>query len=129
MPSEFSKSYIAATVTPTQSVKLYEYSLGQRLFNYRNQENLGNVFQGTVNFFFILAYVISIIFIAVSGVKFMTSAGDKSKLETAKNSLKYSSLAFILIFLIGNLINYTISMFGGGPSYIVPFSNLFLTTP
>jgi len=125
MPSDYNKSLIAAA-TP---VKLYEYSLGQKFFDYRNSENLGDVFQGTVNFLFILAYTLSVIFIAVSGVKFMSSAGDKTKLETAKNSLTYSVLALILIFALTLLLNYIIDMFGGGPSYIVPFSSLFLTTP
>ena len=126
MPLDY-KDYLAATVTP--SVKIYEYSLGKTFFNFRNQENMGNAFQGTVNFLFYLAFTISIVFIAVSGVKFMSSAGDKSKLETATSSLKYSVLALVLVFLLGQLINYTISIFSGGPSYILPFSSLFLTNP
>lgn len=106
-----------------------EAQLGRSFFEYRTDEDLGNVFQNTVDFFFFLSYVICVIFIAVSGLKFITSAGDKGKLDSAKDSLKYSIIALAGLVLFNLILTYLIQIFGGGTSTIFTPEPLDQTNP
>lgn len=65
----------------------------------------------------ILALVLTIFFIIFSGIQWITSGGDKQKLQNARNRLTYAIvglivvlLAIFIIRLIGGLFN--IGLFG-----------------
>jgi len=121
MPLKLIKQVNAATLDETE--------LGRTFFEYRTDEDLGNVFQNTVDFFFFLSYFICVVFIAVSGVKFITSAGDKGKLDSAKSSLKYSVIALSGLILFNLIITFLIQIFGGGSTSIIPTLPLNQTNP
>jgi len=96
----------------------FEKKLGDNFFKFGSGLELKDVIQNTVNFLFNLAYFFSIVFLVFSGVLFITSSGDKSKVETAKNSLKSAVIGLILLITFNLLVNFLVDIFGGSPNYI-----------
>lgn len=64
------------------------------------------LFQNVVTAAFLFAGIIALIFIILSGIKFLTSGGDPKQLEGAKNTLTYAILGFILILLSFAILNF-----------------------
>jgi len=104
---------------------MFEQQLGEKVLNYGSGNNLVDAINSTISFFWNIAIVLVIVYLAVSGVKFLTSAGDKAKVESATNAIKYSIIA-LLILLFLNLVVYTFipAIFGGGSSNINNYGNL-----
>lgn len=72
------------------------------------------LFENVVTAAFLFAGIIALIFIVLSGIKFLTSGGDPKQLEGAKNTLTYAILGFILILLSFAILNF-ISQIAGVP--------------
>lgn len=64
------------------------------------------LFENVVTAAFLFAGIIALIFIILSGIKFLTSGGDPKQLEGAKNTLTYAILGFILILLSFAILNF-----------------------
>ncbi len=65
------------------------------------------VIQNVINAFTALAGVVALFLIVYSGIKFVTSGGDKEKLESAKKTLTFAIIGLIFIitsFLILKVI-------------------------
>lgn len=69
-------------------------------------------FENVVTAAFLFAGIIALIFIILSGIKFLTSGGDPKQLEGAKNTLTYAILGFILIFLSFAILNFISAITG-----------------
>jgi multisubunit Na+/H+ antiporter MnhB subunit len=54
---------------------------------------------------------ISVIMIIVGGIKYVTSAGDASKITSAKNTIMYSVVGLILSILAYAIVNFVIRQF------------------
>ena len=65
-----------------------------------------------VNFIIILAVAIAPIFIIYAGYLFMTSAGDPTKVKTAKNVIMYVVIGLAVLLLSKGLIMVLISVIG-----------------
>jgi len=66
------------------------------------------VIQNIVNFALIFASVVAVFLVIFSGIKFISSAGDKEKIESAKKTLTWAIAGLILIifsFVIINVIS------------------------
>ncbi len=59
-------------------------------------ESLGAIMSVVLNYIIGSGIAISLIVIIISGIKFMESLGDPKAVDSAKNALKYSILAFLL---------------------------------
>ncbi|MEK7450450.1 MAG: pilin [Patescibacteria group bacterium] len=64
------------------------------------------LFENVVTAAFLFAGIIALIFIILSGIKFLMSGGDPKQLEGAKNTLTYAVLGFILILLSFAILNF-----------------------
>lgn len=64
------------------------------------------LFENVVTAAFLFAGIIALIFIILSGIKFLTSGGDPKQLEGARNTLTYAILGFILILLSFAILNF-----------------------
>ncbi|MDO8621007.1 MAG: pilin [Candidatus Levybacteria bacterium] len=64
------------------------------------------LFENVVTAAFLFAGIIALIFIILSGIKFLMSGGDPKQLEGAKNTLTYAILGFILILLSFAILNF-----------------------
>lgn len=92
----------------------YEKDVGKKVIEFGSDLNIFDAINKTIGFLFDVAIALTITFIAVSGVKFILSIGDKAKVESAKNSLTYSLIALAIIILINLVITYTLQLFGTG---------------
>ena len=66
------------------------------------------ILQASLEWLFIIAAVLSLIFIILSGIQWITSGGDPSKIADAKKRLMYSIIGLIVVataFLIVRLIS------------------------
>lgn len=63
-----------------------------------------------------VAGVIAVIFIIVSGVTYMTSAGDPGKIQKAKSTLLYSVIGLIVVALAYAIVNFAIGAISGNSS-------------
>jgi len=115
--------------SPT-TTQIVEKQLGEKLLNFGTESNLIDATNSTIVFFWNITIVLIIVFIVVSGIKFITSTGDKAKVEEAKNSLKYSLIALIILVVM-NYVIFTLfkELFGGSSSAIGSKPVLQRTTP
>lgn len=109
---------------------IVEKQLGEKLLNFGTGSNLIDATNSTIVFFWNIAIVLIIVFIVVSGIKFITSTGDKAKVEEAKNSLKYSLIA-LAILLVMNYVIFTLfdEFFGGSRNAVGSKPILQKTSP
>lgn len=73
------------------------------------QNRIGNVAKGIVNIISFIAGVIAVIMIIVSGIRFMTSNGDSSKVAAARTALVYALIGVAVAGLTQLLIRFVIS--------------------
>ena len=71
-----------------------------------------NIIKLGVNVLLLASLLISLIFLLIAAIKWITSEGDKQKLANARNGLYYSIIglvisffAFLLINIIGGFLN------------------------
>ncbi len=71
-----------------------------------------NIIRLGVNLLLLASVLISLIFLLIAAVKWITSEGDKQKFQNARNGLYYSIIglvisffAFLLINIIGGFLN------------------------
>lgn len=75
--------------------------------------DIGNSLVVILNNAIAIAGVIAVIFIIVSGVTYMTSAGDPGKIQKAKNTLLYSVIGLIVVALAYAIVNFAIGTISG----------------
>lgn len=76
------------------------------------------ILQVGLQWLFIIAAVLALIFIIFSGIEWITSAGDPSKIAAAKKRLMYSIIGLIVVataFLIVRLVFSTLGVAGTQP--------------
>jgi len=64
-----------------------------------------------------IAGVLSVVFIILAGLKFVTAGGDTKKIETARNMLLYVVIGIAILFgakAISAVVQNTIQQVGGG---------------
>ncbi len=100
--------------TKVHAAAEFEKSIGSKIIDYGSTNNLFDAMDSTANLLFNIGIALTLTFLVVSGVKFLTSTGDKTKVESAKNSFYYSLLALIILFLINISIKFIYQLFGAG---------------
>lgn len=75
-----------------------------------------------IEFIFILGVVLTVVFVIISGIQWITSAGDKEKVQKARARLTYSIIGLLVIVSAFFIISVVISLLGGNPLF-------FLNTP
>lgn len=54
--------------------------------------------------------IVAVIFIIIGGVNYMTSQGDASKLQKAKNTILYAVIGLVVCVLAFLIVNFTIGI-------------------
>ena len=62
--------------------------------------------------FLVLITIASLFFLIIGGIKWITSAGDKTKIESARKTILYAIMGLILTFLSFFIINLVGGLFG-----------------
>lgn len=66
---------------------------------------IGVVFQNVIAFLLILAGAVAVIFVILSGVKFLTSGGDPKQVEGARHTMTYAIIGLIVVLLAFGIVN------------------------
>ncbi|MDO4870553.1 MAG: hypothetical protein Q3996_00425 [Candidatus Saccharibacteria bacterium] len=73
----------------------------------------GSVFNNVVNFLLFLIGIISVIMIIYGGIQYSLSAGDSSKVTSAKNTILYAIVGLIVAMLAFAIVNFVTGAIGG----------------
>jgi len=82
-----------------------------RVCNY-NADTLAKVIRNGITILFIVATVAAIFFLILGGIKWITSGGDKGKLEESRNWIVAAVVGLIITFMSYFIINVVLELFG-----------------
>ena len=93
----------------------------------KNANALPGIIQGILSAIIGVAGLVSVVYIIIGGVQYMTSSGDASKVEKAKKTILYAciglivcALSFVIVnFVIGNILGQQATD-GGEASSLLP---------
>lgn len=90
--------------------------------------NIGQTIRNIVIFFIIIAVVIALMYLLYGGVKWITSKGEKTEVEAARNHIMAALLGLIVVFLAVFLLSIVLSAFGINFNQLI-IPNIGTTTP
>ena len=76
--------------------------------------DLVNTVKDLINFLLFYAWLFALVFIVVSGIRLVFSAGNEEVVSKARTSLNNAIIGFILILVSFVLINFVIAILSGG---------------
>ena len=71
-----------------------------------------NIFSLGITLMIITAIIIAIFFLIWSGIQWITSEGDKQKLQAARNRLTYSIIGLVIVLVAFFIVNIMGTLFG-----------------
>ena len=78
-----------------------------------NEEKLQRRIRNTLNQVYLWVGIISVIVIVISGIKYMTSAGNPEKAKGAKNALLYSIIGLVITLAAFAITKFVIDAMNG----------------
>lgn len=84
---------------------------------------LGKVITNAINFLFVVAAMMALVFLIIGGVKWLTSQGEKEGVNKARETIVAAIVGLVIIFLSYLIINFVLNLFVG-----VSLFNLTLPT-
>lgn len=77
-----------------------------------NANNLGGIVGAVVTFILILAVLIALFFLIWGGIKWITSGGDKGKVDAARQTITAAIVGLIIAFLAFFILQVALGFFG-----------------
>jgi len=74
--------------------------------------SVSKAIQSGITILFIIAVVVALFFLIYGGIKWISSGGDKTQLETARNTIIASIIGLILVLSSFFILNITLNFFG-----------------
>lgn len=75
-------------------------------------DKLGPVISAVVTLLLIIATLISLFFLIWGGIRWVTSGGDKAKVESARNTIIAAIIGLVIAFLAYFILTLVLSIFG-----------------
>lgn len=85
--------------------------------------DLNKVIGNAINFIFVVAAMLALIFLIIGGVKWLTSQGEKEGVNKARETIVAAVVGLVIIFLSYLIVNFVLNLFVG-----VSLFNLTLPT-
>lgn len=85
--------------------------------------DLGKVITNAINFLFVVAALLALVFLVIGGVKWLTSQGEKEGVGKARETIVAAIVGLVIIFLSYLIVNFVLNLFVG-----VSLFNLTLPT-
>lgn len=82
----------------------------------------GNLITTALTILFVFGIALTIILLIYSGIQWVTSEGDKQKIQAARSRLIYTIIGFLIIAGGFAIVNAIVRLLGGSPKF-------FLNTP
>jgi uncharacterized protein YacL len=77
-----------------------------------NANNIGAIIGAAVEFILIIAVIIALFFLIWGGVRWITSGGDKAKVESARGTIIAAIIGLVIAFLAFFVLSLALSFFG-----------------
>lgn len=74
--------------------------------------NIAKTIQNIVVFFIVLAVIIALLYLLYGGIKWITSRGDKTEVEAARNHIIAAIVGLIVVFLAVFILTIVLVAFG-----------------
>lgn len=74
--------------------------------------SLGNIVSAVVTTLLIIATLIALFFLIWGGIRWVTSGGDKAKVESARNTIIAAIIGLVIAFLAYFILTLVLSIFG-----------------
>lgn len=89
-------------VCPEDYKKLCTYDLS----------SISKIVSNGITILFVIATIASLFFLIFGGIKWITSGGDKAKLEESRNMLVAAAVGLAVTFLSFFILNFVLQLFG-----------------
>lgn len=76
------------------------------------QGGFGNIVSTAITVAFVIAVVIALFFLVYGGIKWITSGGDKTAVEAARNTIVAAVVGLVIVFLSYFILNIVLGVFG-----------------
>ena len=73
--------------------------------------NIGELIVGLINLIFILSVVVALLYLIWGGFKWLTSGGDKTAVQGAREHLVAAIVGLVVIFLSYFILNFVVGFF------------------
>ncbi len=83
-----------------------------KLCSFAKPESFGQILGTVITIAFIIAVLIALAFLILGGMKWITSGGDKSGVEGARNQIIAAIIGLIIVFLAYFILNLVLGLFG-----------------
>jgi hypothetical protein len=77
-----------------------------------NINDLGKLVGTAVSVLLIIAVIVSLFYLVFGGIRWVTSGGDKAKVESARNHIIAAIIGLVVAFLAFFILNDVLSLFG-----------------
>lgn len=77
-----------------------------------NANNLGGIIGAAVTFILIIAVLIALFFLIWGGIRWITSGGDKGKVDSARQTITAAIVGLVIAFLAFFILSLALSFFG-----------------
>lgn len=74
--------------------------------------NVGVTIRGIVVFFIVIAVVIALLYLLYGGIKWITSKGEKTEVEAARNHIMAAIIGLIVVILAVFILTIVLAAFG-----------------
>lgn len=104
-------SYASSALTPNQEAVCESIGSGKDCKDTAagGGTQVDSVIQTIVRVLGIVAGILAVIMIIVSGIKYITSGGDSSKIASAKNALVYALVGIVIVALSQVIVRFVLS--------------------
>ena len=107
---------IATTMLPAPIVNAgAKDSINNGINTTTNAANSGKDFNGVIdtviNTMLFIVGILSVAMIIYSGIRYVTAHGDKSQIESAKNTLIYSIVGLVIAIIAYAVVNWVLGLF------------------
>jgi cytochrome bd-type quinol oxidase subunit 2 len=75
---------------------------------------VNNIIKAVVNIFSALVGIVSVIMIIVGGFKYITSGGDSSNVQSAKNTIIYAVIGLVVVAMAQFVVQFVLSKVNAG---------------
>jgi cytochrome bd-type quinol oxidase subunit 2 len=75
-------------------------------------QNIGLTIRNIVVFLIIIAVIIALVYLLYGGIKWITSKGEKTEVEAARNHIMAAILGLVVVFLALFILTIVLSAFG-----------------
>lgn len=77
-----------------------------------NANNIGGIVGAAVTFILVIAVLIALFFLILGGIRWITSGGEKAKVDSARQTITAAIIGLVIAFLAFFILSLALSFFG-----------------